>query len=156
MAFLQELASNKEKLLKFFLSDQTLVDLLTGEENTPLPSLSLRYSQVFPFHWLSPTITEQKSFLCFSVSVPRVPTPVIKDVTMKIWLFSHDKIMRTDLGPRIDLLAGAIDDILNGSTVFGLGKVELKGTREITPAKDFYGYEIVYEVQDFNRICGRL
>jgi hypothetical protein len=156
MAFLQELASDKEKLLKFFLSDQTLVDLLTNKTGTTLPSLGLRYELVFPYHWLDSTITEEKSYLCFSVTVPRVQSPVIKDVTMKIWVFSHARIMRTDSGPRIDLLASAIDDIVNGSTAFGFGKVELKGTREITPAKDFYGFEITYEVQDFNRICNRI
>lgn len=156
MAFLQELADNKEKLLKFFLSNQTLVDLITNDANHPVPSLDLRYTQVYPYHWLRDTVTEQKSYLCFSVTVPRVPTKVIKDVTMKIWLFSHEGIMRTPKGPRIDLIAAAVDDILNGSTEFGFGKVELKSTREITPAKDFYGYEMVYEVQDFNRICSRI
>lgn len=156
MAFLQELASDKEKLLKFFLSDQTLVDLLTNETNHPCPALDLRYAQVFPYHWLSGTITEQKSYLCFSVSVPRVPTKVVKDVVLKIWIFSHEDIMRTDNGPRIDLIAGAVDNILNGSTEFGLGKVDLKNTSEIYPAKDFYGYALTYEVQDFNRICNRI
>jgi hypothetical protein len=150
MAFLQELASNKEKLLKFFLSDQTLVDLLTGNENTALPNLGLRYTQVFPYHWLDNSITEQKSFLCFSVSTPRTQTQTIKDVEMKIWFFSHANIMWTPTGPRIDLLAAAVDNLLNGASGFGIGKAELLGTREITPAKDFYGYEIRYLVKDFN------
>ncbi len=156
MAFLQELASDKEKLLRFFLSDQTLVDLIANDTNHAIPALDLRYAQVFPYHWLDNTVSEEKSYLCFSVTVPRVPSSVIKDVTMKIWLFSHGGIMRTSKGPRIDLIAAAIDDILNGSTQFGFGKVDLKSTREITPAKDFYGYEMVYEVQDFNRICARI
>lgn len=156
MAFLQELAADKEKLLRFFLSDQTLVDLITNEEGYPTPALELRYAQVFPYHWLSGTITEQKSYLCFSVSVPRVPTDIIKDVTLKIWLFSHEGIMRTTNGPRIDLIAAAVDDILNGSNEFGIGRVSLKNTSEIYPAKDFYGYALTYEVKDFNRICARI
>lgn len=156
MAFLQELASDKEKLLRFFLSDQTLVNLIANETNHPIPGLDLRYNQVFPYHWLSNTISEEKSYLCFSVTVPRVRSSVIKDVTMKIWLFSHDGIMRTPNGPRIDLMAAAVDDILNGSTQFGFGKVDLISTREISPARDFYGYMMEYEVQDFNRICARI
>ena len=62
---LQELAADKEKMLKIFLSDKTIVDLLTNKTTTPLPALDLRYTQVFPYHWLSSTITEQKSYLCF-------------------------------------------------------------------------------------------
>jgi len=156
MAFLQELASDKEKLLRFFLSDQTLVDLLTNEEGHEIPSLDLRYVQVFPYSWLGGTITDQKSYLCFSVSVPRVPTSTVKDVLLKVWIFTHEAIMRTDNGPRIDLIASAVDTLLNGRTDFGLGKVELKSTSEISPAKDFYGYALTYEVQDFNRICSKI
>lgn len=151
MAFLQELAADKEKMLKIFLSDKTIVDLLTNKTTTPLPALDLRYTQVFPYHWLSSTITEQKSYLCFSVSVPRVESPAIKDVEIKIWVFSHEGIMRTTKGPRIDLLVAAIDRLLNGGMGFGVGKVNLLGTREISPAKDFYGFELRYLVKDFNR-----
>lgn len=156
MAFLQELAADKEKLLKFFLSDRTLVDLLSNRTDVALPALGLRYDQVFPYHWLSNTITEQKSYLCFSASVPKVSTSTVKTVLLKIWIFSHEGIMRTSNGPRIDLIAAAIDDLLNGSPEFGIGRVELKNTTEISPAKDFYGHALTYEVQDFNRICGRI
>lgn len=151
MAFLQELAVDKEKLLRFFLSDQTLVDLLTGKENSAVPNFALRYSQIFPFHWLDTTITEQKAYLTFSISVPRVQSPAVKDVELKVWVFAHGGIMRTPTGALIDLIAAAVDALLNGSNGFGIGKVELLTTREITPAKDFYGYEIRYLVKDFNR-----
>lgn len=151
MAFLQELAADKEKLLRFFLSDQTLVDLLLNKSGSPVPNLDLRYSQVFPYHWLDSTITEEKSYICFSITSPRVQSPTVLDVEMKVWVFSHERIMRTPSGPRIDLLTAAIDSLLNGSAGFGIGKVELLSTREISPAKDFYGYEIRYLVKDFNR-----
>lgn len=151
MAFLQELASDKEKLLRFFLSDQTLVDLITNEEGHETPALDLRYVQVFPYHWLSGTITDQKSYLCFSVTSPRASSPTIKDVEMKIWVFSHEAIMRTEKGVRIDLIAAAVDSLLNGLSGMGVGKVDLLATREISPAKDFYGYEMKYLVKDFNR-----
>jgi hypothetical protein len=156
MAFLQELATNKEKLLKFFLSDATLVQLLSNKDDVSVPALGLRYTQVFPYHWLSETITEEKSYLCFAITVPRVVSSVIKDIQLDVWLFSHDGIMRTPNGPRIDLIAAAIDSLLNGSTEFGFGKVELNNTRVIKPAKDFYGYQLTYTVQDFNRFCSRI
>lgn len=148
MAFLQEIASIKEKLLRFFLSSQTLVDLLTNGAATS--AFALRYEQIFPYHWLSNTITEQKSYLCFSVSSPRAQSPTVKDVEIKVWVFSHENIMITPSGPRIDLLASAIDRMLNGASGVGIGKVELISTREIMPAKDFYGYELRYMVKDFN------
>ena len=148
MAFLQELPSIKEKLLRFFLSSQTLVGLLTNNDGTP--PLSLRYERVFPYHWMNGTITEAKSYLCFSVSTPRAESPTVKDVEIKVWVFSHENIMKTSSGPRIDLLASAIDRLLNGVGGVGLGKVGLLSTREIMPAKDFYGYEIRYMVKDFN------
>lgn len=156
MAFLQELTDNKLKLMQLFLSDPTLVKLLTNEENPVIPAMDLRYKQVYPYHWLSDAIIEQKSFLCFSVLVPNVVSSVIKDVDIIIHIFSHDKLMRTPNGVRIDLIAAAVDNLLNGITNFGFGKVELKGMRTISPAKDHYGYEIKYRVQDFNRLCSRI
>lgn len=156
MAFLQELTDNKLKLMQLFLSDPTLVKLLTNEENPTVPAMGLRYKQVYPYHWLSDVIVEQKSFLCFSVLVPSVASSVIKDVDIVIYTFSHDGLMRTPNGVRIDLIAAAIDNLLNGATNFGFGKVELKGMRAISPAKDHYGYEIKYRVQDFNRFCSRI
>lgn len=156
MAFLQELTTNKEKLMKLFLSDPTLVKLLTNEEDPAIPAFGLRYNQVYPYHWLSEAVIQQKSFLCFSVLVPRVISSVVKDVDIKIYIFSHDKIMVAKGGIRIDLIAAAVDDLLNGSAEFGFGKVELGSMRPINPAKDFYGYEITYHVRDFNRFCERI
>lgn len=148
MAFLQELPSIKEKLLKFFLSNQQLVDLLTNGDGTP--PLDLRYKQVFPYPWMNNTAAEAKSYLCFSVSTPRVESPTIKDVEIKVWVFSHESVMKTSSGPRIDLIASAIDRLLNGVGGVGLGKIALLSTRDFVPAKDFYGYELRYLVKDFN------
>lgn len=151
IAFLQEITDIKESLLQMFLTDTPLVRLLTNKTDVTVPALDLRYTQVFPYHWLSQTVTEQKSFLCFSITTPKVQSPAIKDVEIKVWIFSHEGIMRTAKGPRIDLLSIAIDTLLNGTVGLGVGRCDLLSTREISPAKDFYGYELRYMLKDFNR-----
>lgn len=156
MAFLQELTTNKIKLFQLFLQDRDLVDLLTNTTTEALPAMELQYEQVFPYPWLDDTVTQVKSYLCFDVTVPRVNTAVVKDVYLHVWIFTHQQLMRTATGTRIDRIASTVDYLLNGSTNFGLGKVDLKTLENITPAKGFYGRHLVYEVQDFNRICSKI
>lgn len=151
MAFLDELPSDKEKLIQFILSDRTFVDLFTNDTTFELPALGLMYEEVSPILLIDPTITDQKSYLCLSALPKRIESATILDVEIKIWIFSHKLIMRTPNGPRVDLLSAAIDSLINGSSGFGIGKANLQPMREIYPAKDFYGYEMRYIVTDFNR-----
>jgi hypothetical protein len=118
--------------------------------------MSLQYDQVFPYPWLDKTVTDAKSYLCFDVTIPRVSTAVIKDVNLHIWTFTHKSLMRTSLGTRIDRIASRVDYLVNGSTSLGIGKVDLKTLENVNPTDDFYGRHIIYEVQDFNRICDKI
>ena len=152
MAFLNEFSSDKSKMLQLFLSDREFVDIVTSSTNRPIPDLSLRYSQVFPYSWIPGTATETKTFVCFDVDVPRVITSAIKDVQLSVWGFTHESLMRTSTGTRTDILASRIDELLNGSSGFGAGQVELKSVGRINPATNFYGRQLIYLVKDFNRL----
>lgn len=60
--------------------------------------------------------------------------------------------MRAPGGLRVDLLADAIDSVLNGSLEYGLGHVELKDVDDVHPAKDYYGVVLTYDITDWNRV----
>ena len=151
IANLVELSSTKARLLQTFLSNQALVDLIKGTENNPLPALDLRYSQVFPYAWVDETITEQKTYLCFELDVPRVYSGIVKEVQLSVWLFTHKSLMRTPSGTLIDRIASAIDLLLNGSSGYGASDLELKSVGRINVGKDFYGRSLTYTVKDINR-----
>jgi hypothetical protein len=152
MAHLEELSKIKSNMSQFFLKDKELVSLLTGNSNPSLPAMSLLYDQVFPYDWIDETVVEQKSFLCYDLDVADVKKPSLKDVTLWIWIFVHKDLMRTAYGVLRDRISSRVDKLINGSDdISGIGTVELKQVRRFRPAKDFYGRELKYFVQDFNR-----
>lgn len=159
MANLSEITIYKSKLMKTMLSDKKIVALLTNsdEESTLVPNTTLAYTQVFPYDFIPEPSTEQTSFICFDIDVPRTQTCAVKDVYIYIYIFTHKDLMRVQgEGIRTDLIASRVDYIINGDTSYGFGKVELQSLSRISPVSDFQGRILKYYVQDFNRICEKL
>ncbi|MDR2357868.1 MAG: hypothetical protein LBD92_07300 [Oscillospiraceae bacterium] len=151
MPFLSELAGKKELMLKAFLSDKRLVSLIADDPDCEVPADSLRYKQVFPYAHIDFTVEHATTFVCFDVDVPEVRTIAVKNCYITVWAFTHrDKLMTRD-GMRIDLLANRIDELMNGSTQYGFGRVKLERVVRFAPNRDFYGRELTYFVQDWNR-----
>ena len=59
-------------------------------------------------------------------------------------------------GVRTDLLAGYIDEEINGMTDVGFGRLELVSANEFNPIQDYYGQALEYTLQDHNRIGSKL
>ena len=59
-------------------------------------------------------------------------------------------------GVRTDLLAGYIDEEINGMTDVGFGRLELVSANEFNPIQDYYGQVLEYTLQDHNRIGSKL
>lgn len=151
MAMLNELSASKERLLKTFLSDRELVTLITNNEEHPIPAKDLRYKTVFPYSWIDDTVTDASVFLCFDIDIPSTLTVAVKEMDIYVWTFCHYSLMRTDEGTRVDRIANRVDELINGSTDFGFGTLELQGVERINPARDYYGRMLTYRVKDFNR-----
>jgi hypothetical protein len=111
------------------------------------------YNRVFPYAHV-PSVSETgQAFICFDIDVPSVKSNIIKNVEIKIYVFAHQNIMRLPDGGgmRIDVLASEIDKIMNGNLNYGFGAVDLVSMRGFAPITGYYGREIKYRVQDFNR-----
>lgn len=151
MPFLEELTENKEEILKTLLSDPEFVRLVKNEEDVTVPALDLRYTQVFPYGWISPTISEAKTYVCFDIDVPGVSTIAVSNVYMYFWIFTHHSIAMTKDGVRVDRIAARVDRLINGSTELGFGKVKLERCSRDTPNNDYHGRVLLYSVQNWNR-----
>ena len=151
MPFLTELSENKDKILSILLSDSEFVSLVANDENHTLPALDLRYTQVFPYAWIAPTIDEAKTYVCFDVDVPDISTIAVSDVYMYFWIFTHNTLAMTNKGVRVDRIAARVDRLINGSTELGFGKVKLERCVRDSPNADYYGRVLLYSVQHWNR-----
>ena len=151
MPFMTELTENKEQILKTLLYDQEFVDLVTNEEEHEVPALDLRYTQVFPYGWIAPTISDAKTYVCFDIDVTDTSTIAVSDIYMYFWVFTHNTLAMTKDGVRVDLIAARIDRLINGSTELGFGKVKLESCVRDSPNVDYCGRIILYCVQHWNR-----
>ena len=155
IANLEEFTTYKQTLMEAICTTDSIVNLL--KQNTDPEGITgrdMRYNRIFPYNYV-PTIQQQATtYICFSVTAPRVLSGVISRLCLTVWVFTHQEIMRTSKGIRTDLLVSEIDKVLNGSYDYGLGKVELQSCVLMSPPCEGYtGLCSTYYVSDFNRNC---
>ena len=156
MAHLQEVTVYKNRLMQAVCTNTAIQELLRVDGEDDMQGKDFVYERVFPYVHV-PEVTEVgRAFICFDVIVPRVWSNITKQLEVDVYIMAHQDIMRLPEGRgiRIDLIAMEIDKILNGSTKYGLGEVELTYFGNFIPIKGYYGHEIRYKVTDINRnIC---
>lgn len=149
---LDEFFEYKNKLMRDLCSDEDVVRLVTGKHDAPVPNTSLAYTQVFPYEFVPETVDHGQTFICFDVDIISVPNKTFVVPAIFVWVFTHKSKMRLDEGGiRTDALASAVNKILNGSRVYGLGELDLADVGRFSPIKDYHGRVLTYYTADFNR-----
>lgn len=158
MANLEEFTEYKQTLMQAICTSDKIVELLKLETDAPtVTGKDLRYKRIFPYDYVPLVAEVATTFICFTVTAPRVKDDVITELCLTVYVFTHQDMMRTNNGMRTDILVSEIDKILNGSTKYGLGKVSLKSCDIMhPPARGYCGLYSVYTVKDFNNnLCRR-
>lgn len=149
---LSELFEYKNKLMRDLCSDTDVVRLVTDKPTDDLPDVSLPYTQIYPYEFIPETVDHGQTFICFDVDIISVPNKTFVTPAIFVWAFTHKSKMRLDDGGvRVDALAVAINKILNGSRVYGLGELDLADVGRFSPIKDYQGRVLTYYTSDFNR-----
>ena len=146
MAMLRELKEFRSKINKKLCSDQVVVDLINDKDNSPIPDRDLMYKQVFPY-----AVKDTGTFICHRIYVPEVMNKTFKNMTVAFYVFVHQDNIRTSDGLRYDLIAERIEDLFNGITDLGVGRMKLTGINDISPAPKFHGISLEYSVTELNR-----
>lgn len=151
---LAELNDYKQQLMKQLCSDVEIVKLITDKKSVNVPDTSLPYKSIFPYEYIPDTVMEGQSFVCFDVDILQVLSKTFYVPVLYIWTFTHKSKMRISLadggGVRTDKLCMAIDRILNGNRLFGLGRLELQSVGRFSPIDDYQGRVLTYTTRDFN------
>nr|DAQ86966.1 MAG TPA: hypothetical protein [Caudoviricetes sp.] len=162
MANLKEIDIYKQKIIEMLLSDDIIVQLLTSDPNRTTPAKDLVYTQVFPYDWMDLISLTAQAYICVDVDILKLSSNyAVKDCTMTVWVMCHQQAMSlrgsdnyglSYVGGTLrDKLADRIDYLINGHGDFGFGKVNLLKAPRFDPGGQYYGRELVYYVQDFNR-----
>lgn len=112
------------------------------------------YEQIFPYLYVDDTQTQEKSYICLEVDVPRTSNFTIKNMKLIVWSYCHKGIMRYSkkgyVGTRADCLSDMIDRELNGSQKFGIGGLKLDSMTYFMPSKNHYGRQLIYTIPEFH------
>ena len=92
---LKDIGKYKNKLLSIIVKSKDICEAILGvnynEENV---DEQLIYSNIFPYLYIDDTQTEQKSYICIEVDVPRTMDFTYKDMKIVVWCYCHKGIMK--------------------------------------------------------------
>lgn len=145
----------KNEIVKSFINDDAIVAAI--DPNGDYTKDDLVNSYIFNFHQNPDTINETKTFLTIQVHIPEIysTSNILVNTNIVIWIVSHETHMKVDNVPKIkenrnDYLSRLIDEKLNGSTLFGLGKLKLISNVEGAYQKNYLYRQLVFQVVDIN------
>ena len=149
---LNEFFEYKNYLMKLLCSDEAVVRLMTGSTEAEVPNHVLPYTQIFPFEFVPDTADDATTFICFDVDIVDVRSRTYYNPVLYIWIFTHaSKLHMEQGGVLTDQICVAINNILNGNRLFGLGKLSLKSVSRFVPIQDYQGRCMVFTATDFNK-----
>lgn len=157
--FLDELVEYPAKVIQMIGVDKTVVSLLTDEANIDMDSDKADEAfdkYLFDYEYVDNTTVEARAFVCVESEVKRTPTPTIQDLRVYVRIICHKNYMKIDpsrfkgiIGNRRDNLVRAIDKVLNGSDIFGIGNLTLDSVNTVSSPTGFTARELTYKISDF-------
>ena len=152
----------KNKIIKEFIKDKDIVSAIEPIDINSEEELVNKY--IFNFNQNPHTINDVKTFITVQVHIPRIYDFNGTYVTAKveIWIVSHEEHMVVKNVPKVtenrnDYLSKLIDNKLNGSDWFGVGKLKLISNVEDAYQNNWLLRQMVFEVVDINdSLCDRL
>lgn len=153
-SILKDMGSYKNKIVSAFINSDEICELLFNKEAYTEENVEdLIYKQIFPYLYVDETQTEVKTYICFEVDVPRIPTGTVKDMKLIVWAYSHKDGMKYTKkgysGTKVDILVDMIEKQLRESDKFGIGKPQLLSCTYFIPNNKYYGKQMVYNMPDF-------
>lgn len=151
MPHLSSYTEFKRTLANIFLRDREFVDLVTNTENHPLPASDLLSRQVFLYDYIDGTIKEDKTYVCIEVDDGPTATPAAAYFTICIYIAVPKSLMEMNGEIRRDAIAQRVDQLINGSTKFGFGKLKKKPGGRFLFNEAFRCRVLNYSSEDWNR-----
>ena len=151
---LQEFFDYKNVFMRELCTNDTIVHLVTDKEDSAVPNHTLAYTQIYPFEYVPETVDNGQTFICFDVDmqIQYNPNKTFYHPILYVWVFTHkSKLRLPEGGIRTDAIASEIDKMLNGSRIYGLGELNLRGVERFAPIVDYQGRVLTYTAKDFNR-----
>jgi hypothetical protein len=157
--FLDELVEYPVKALQKIGTNKTVVSLLTNNPSVDMDgdeADTVFDKYLFDYDYVDGTTEEAAAYICVEAELPGIPTRSIKNMKLYVKVVCHKKYMKIDtskfnglIGNRRDNITRYVDNLLNGSDVFGIGELSLVDCRTAPAPAGFAARELSYVVSDF-------
>ena len=147
------------KALQAIGTDETVVALLANNPNIDMQSDEADEvfdKYLFDYGYVDNTTTETGAYICAEAELISNDSPTIENMRLYITVICHKQFMKIDpskfkgmIGNRRENLSRYVDKLLNGSTIFGIGKLTLESSRVASAPAGFCARELTYYIPDF-------
>ena len=151
MPHLSSITDFKRTIVNKFLRDRKFVDLVTASEDHELPASDLLSRQVFLYDYIDGTVKADRVYVCVDADDSWEETPAVTQFEIYISIAVPKSLMDMNGEIRRDAIAQRIDQMLNGSTEFGFGKLKRKPGGRAQFSEAFRARVLRYSVENWNR-----
>lgn len=162
--YLDQIVEYPSKVIQKISEDKNIVGLLLNKSFNEVTEYDYDRALddcIYSYQYVDNTVLEVSAYIWVEMDVASVSNEHVKNAELYVTIACHKQFMELDIakysgvmGNRRDNLARYVDKLLNGSDVFGIGKLKLKSVRTLSPYNQFVFRELTYEIPDFNLIDG--
>lgn len=159
--FLDELVEYPVKALHRIGTDSMVAQLLTDNPAIDMESdeaYDIFDKFLFDYIYVDGTTTEAAAYICVEAETVKAPTPTMQNMKLYVTIICHKQFMKVDsikfkgmIGNRRDNLVRYVDKLLNGSDIFGIGKLALEHAHTVPAPTGFTARELTYTVPEIRK-----
>lgn len=159
--YLDELVEYTTKALQKIGTNEKIVQLLTNNPEIDMNSDEADEvfdKYLFDYGYVDGTTEETAAYICVEAEVVQSPTPTMQNMLLYVTVICHKEFMKINpskfkglIGNRRENLTRFVDEVLNGSEAFGLGKLKFQSARVVPAPTGFAARELTYQVPDFKK-----
>lgn len=159
--YLDELVDYPAKVAQKIGNSKEIIALLTNKRVEHLTEDDVDDvfdNYIYDYNYVDDTVTESRAFVWIEAEIPTVSNRQVKNMRLYVTVACHKRYMDITTGifdgiagNRRDNIIRYIDKELNGSEIFGIGRLSLRSVKTISSSnQEFSIRELCYEVPDFN------
>lgn len=158
-SMIDQLVEYPAKAIHKIGTDKTVAALLTNDPDIDMSSDEaddIFDKYLYDYGYVDDSATESRAYICVEAEATKSITSAVQNVKLYVTVVCHKRFMSIDpakfpgmIGNRRDNIVRYADRLLNGSDIFGIGKLQLESVKTMSAPVGYTARELTYRVADF-------
>lgn len=158
-SMIDQLVEYPAKAIHKIGTDKTVAALLTNDPDIDMSSDEaddIFDKYLYDYGYVDDSATESRAYICAEAEATKSMTSAVQNVKLYVTVVCHKRFMSIDpakfpgmIGNRRDNIVRYADRLLNGSDIFGIGKLQLESVKTMSAPVGYTARELTYRVADF-------